>query len=62
MEYKECNGALEPIQVHTLVVSVNHALDIPLQQVQNELKEKVVKKVIPEEYLDEGTIYDLLPS
>lgn len=62
MEYKECNGALEPIRVHTLVISVNHAPDIPLQQIQNELMEKVVKKVIPEKYLDEGTIYHLLPS
>lgn len=42
MEYQECNGALEPIQVYTLVVSVNHAPGILLQQVQNELKEKVV--------------------
>ncbi|NXD91487.1 METK2 synthase, partial [Chaetorhynchus papuensis] len=62
MEYKECNGALEPIRVHTLVISVNHAPDIPLQQIQNELMEKVVRKVIPEKYLDEGTIYHLLPS
>uniref|UniRef100_A0A8C3NVC2 Methionine adenosyltransferase n=1 Tax=Cyanoderma ruficeps TaxID=181631 RepID=A0A8C3NVC2_9PASS len=42
MEYKECNGALEPVQVHTLVVSVNHAPDTPLQQVQNELMEKIL--------------------
>ncbi|NXA64713.1 METK1 synthase, partial [Mohoua ochrocephala] len=62
MEYKECNGALEPIRVHTVVISVNHAPDIPLQQIQNELMEKVVKKVIPEKYLDERTIYHLLPS
>uniref|UniRef100_A0A8C3DXA5 S-adenosylmethionine synthase n=1 Tax=Corvus moneduloides TaxID=1196302 RepID=A0A8C3DXA5_CORMO len=59
---KECNGALEPIRVHTLVISVNHVPDIPLQQIQNELMEKVVKKVIPEKYLDEDTIYHLLPS
>ncbi|NXT67651.1 METK2 synthase, partial [Chaetops frenatus] len=62
MEYKECEGALEPTRVHTLVISVNHAPDIPLQQIQNELMEKVVKKVIPEKYLDEDTIYHLLPS
>ncbi|XP_027600961.1 S-adenosylmethionine synthase-like [Pipra filicauda] len=62
MEYKECNGILEPIRVHTLVISVNHAPDITLQQIQKELMEKVVKKVIPEKYLDEDTIYHLLPS
>ncbi|KAF1515095.1 S-adenosylmethionine synthase isoform type-2, partial [Eudyptula minor] len=62
MEYKESNGAVEPIQVHTLVISVHHAPDIALQQIQKELMEKVVKEVIPEKYLDEGTIYHLLPS
>ncbi|XP_068278646.1 S-adenosylmethionine synthase-like isoform X2 [Nyctibius grandis] len=62
MEYKETNGAVQPIRVHTLVISVNHAPDIPLQQIQKELMEKVVKEVIPEKYLDEGTIYHILPS
>ncbi|KAF1632047.1 S-adenosylmethionine synthase isoform type-2, partial [Eudyptes chrysocome] len=62
MEYKESNGAVEPIQVHTLVISVPHAPDIVLQQIQKELMEKVVKEVVPEKYLDEGTIYHLLPS
>ncbi|NXF06957.1 METK2 synthase, partial [Smithornis capensis] len=62
MEYKECNGALEPLRVHTLVISVHHAPDIELQYIRKELMEKVVKKVIPEKYLDEGTIYHLLPS
>ncbi|NXP36062.1 METK2 synthase, partial [Leiothrix lutea] len=62
MEYKECNGALEPIQVHTLVISVNHAPDIPLQQVRNELKEKVVKKSFQRSTLMRAPFYDLLPS
>lgn len=62
MEYRESNGAVEPIRVHTLVISVHHAPDVPLQQIQKELMEKVVKEVIPEKYLDEDTIYHLLPS
>ena len=62
MEYKERDGAGEPIRVHTVVISVHHAPDVPLQHIQKELMEKVVKEVIPEKYLDEGTIYHLLPS
>uniref|UniRef100_A0A8C9G4N2 methionine adenosyltransferase n=1 Tax=Pavo cristatus TaxID=9049 RepID=A0A8C9G4N2_PAVCR len=62
MEYKESDGAVEPIRVHTVVISVHHAPDVPLQHIQKELMEKVVKEVIPEKYLDEGTIYHLLPS
>ncbi|XP_074850663.1 S-adenosylmethionine synthase-like isoform X2 [Carettochelys insculpta] len=62
MEYKECSGAVEPICVHTLVISVHHAPDMPVQQLRKELMEKVVKEVIPAKYLDENTIYHLLPS
>ncbi|POI25373.1 hypothetical protein CIB84_010877, partial [Bambusicola thoracicus] len=62
MEYKESDGAVEPIRVHTVVISVHHAPDVPLQHIQKELMEKVVKEVIPEKYLDESTIYHLLPS
>uniref|UniRef100_A0A8C0FIN7 methionine adenosyltransferase n=1 Tax=Bubo bubo TaxID=30461 RepID=A0A8C0FIN7_BUBBB len=58
----DSNGTVEPIQVYTLVISVHHALNTPLQQIQKELMEKVVKEIIPEKYLDEGTIYHLLPS
>lgn len=62
MECKQSNGTVEPIRVHTLVISACRALDIPLQQIQKELVEKVVKIVIPEKCLDEGTIYHLFPS
>ncbi|NXL38390.1 METK1 synthase, partial [Glaucidium brasilianum] len=58
----ESNGTVEPTQVYALVISVHHAPDIPLQQIQKDLMEKVVKEVIPEKYLDEGTICHLLPS
>uniref|UniRef100_A0A452HKB1 S-adenosylmethionine synthase n=1 Tax=Gopherus agassizii TaxID=38772 RepID=A0A452HKB1_9SAUR len=62
MEYKEKDGAVEPIHVHTLVISVHHAPNMPVQQMRKELMEKVVKEVIPAKYLDENTIYHLLPS
>uniref|UniRef100_A0A8C0H2U2 S-adenosylmethionine synthase n=1 Tax=Chelonoidis abingdonii TaxID=106734 RepID=A0A8C0H2U2_CHEAB len=62
MEYKEKDGAVEPICVQTLVISVHHAPNMPVQQMRKELMEKVVKEVIPAKYLDENTIYHLLPS
>ncbi|XP_065596632.1 endosomal/lysosomal proton channel TMEM175-like [Cyrtonyx montezumae] len=62
IEYKESPGAVEPIRVHTIVISVHHAPDVPLQRIEKELMEEVVNKVIPEKYLDEGIIYHLLPS
>ncbi|XP_061490124.1 S-adenosylmethionine synthase-like isoform X3 [Rhineura floridana] len=62
MEYRDISGALEPIRVHTLVISVQHAPGVPLEQIRKELVDKVVNEVIPAKYLDEKTVYHLLPS
>jgi len=61
-EYRLDNGACIPIRVHTVVVSVQHSEDIELEQMRLELMEKVVKAVIPAQYLDSKTIYHLQSS
>lgn len=55
-------GAMEPLRVHTVVISVQHSPDITLKEIRCNLMEKVVKAVIPAKYLDDNTIYHLLPS
>lgn len=62
VEYKDNNGAMEPLRVHTVVISVQHKLGITLEEIRSQLMEKVVKVVIPSKYLDDKTIYHLLPS
>lgn len=62
MEYRDDMGAMEPVRVHTVVISVQHSPDITLEEIRRNLMEKVVKVVIPAKYLDERTIYHLLPS
>ncbi|XP_026075066.1 methionine adenosyltransferase II, alpha-like [Carassius auratus] len=62
VEYRDNMGAMEPLRVHTLVISVQHSPDITLEEIRHSLKEKVVKAVIPARYLDDKTIYHLLPS
>lgn len=62
MEYKDNMGAMEPQRVHTVVISVQHSPDITLDEIRRSLMEKVVKVVIPAKYLDEKTVYHLLPS
>lgn len=62
VEYRDNMGAMEPVRVHTLVISVQHSPDITLEDIRLNLMEKVVKTVIPAKYLDEKTIYHLLPS
>jgi len=57
VEYKHDNGAVVPIRVHTIVVSAQHSEDITTEQLRKEIKEKIIKKVVPEKYLDEQTIY-----
>ncbi|CAO2637850.1 S-adenosylmethionine synthase isoform type-1, partial [Lemmus lemmus] len=56
------NGAVIPVRVHTIVISVQHNEDITLEAMRKALKEQVIKAVVPDKYLDEDTIYHLQPS
>ncbi|XP_048877274.1 methionine adenosyltransferase II, alpha-like isoform X2 [Brienomyrus brachyistius] len=62
VEYRDNNGAMEPVRVHTVVISVQHSPEVALEKIRKDLMEKVVKEVIPAKYLDDRTIYHLLPS
>lgn len=62
VEYKNENGKVTPLRVHTVVISAQHTEEITQEQIQKELREKVVKAVIPARYLDENTILHLNPS
>lgn len=60
-EYKFDHGACVPIRVHTVVVSVQHSDKVTLAQLREDVMEKVVKAVIPEQYLDDKTIFHINP-
>ena len=53
---------MQPLRVHTVVVSVQHDEAIALDEMRRCLKEQVVKAVIPSGYLDEETVYHMQPS
>lgn len=55
-------GAVIPIRVHTIVISVQHDEEVCLDEMRDALKEKVIKAVVPAKYLDDDTIYHLQPS
>lgn len=57
VEYEHDGGAVIPKRVDTIVVSAQHSPDITTEQLRKEIKEKIIQKVIPAEYLDEKTIY-----
>merc|ERR1712131_204044 len=61
-EHQIVGGAIVPIRVHTIVISVQHSDDISNEDMRTILKEKVVKAVIPPKLLDAETIYHIQPS
>uniref|UniRef100_A0A8C5L789 Methionine adenosyltransferase 2A n=1 Tax=Jaculus jaculus TaxID=51337 RepID=A0A8C5L789_JACJA len=62
VQYMQDRGAVIPIRVHTIVISVQHDEEVCLDEMRDALKEKVIKAVVPAKYLDEDTIYHLQPS
>ena len=58
-EYKIENGAYIPTRVHTVVISIQHSEDVKLEQIRNDLMEKVIKHVIPAQYMDDKTVFHL---
>lgn len=62
IEYLRDGGHLEPLRVHTLLISTQHSPDISLAEVQDELMKHVVAPVIPQRLLTPDTQYFLNPS
>jgi len=62
IEYEHDGGAVVPKRVDTVVVSAQHSPDITTEQLRKEILEKVIKKSIPSQYLDDKTIYHIQPS
>uniref|UniRef100_A0A9I9DTQ5 S-adenosylmethionine synthase n=2 Tax=Cucumis melo TaxID=3656 RepID=A0A9I9DTQ5_CUCME len=62
VEYYNDNGAMVPVRVHTVLISTQHDETVTNDEIATDLKEHVIKPVIPEKYLDEKTIFHLNPS
>lgn len=62
VEYAHDGGAVVPLRVDTVVVSAQHSEDISTEELRKEIKEKIIKRVIPAKYLDDKTVYHIQPS
>ncbi|TKC50303.1 S-adenosylmethionine synthase isoform X2 [Monodon monoceros] len=62
VQYTQESGAVIPVRIHTIVISVQHNEDITLEDMRRALKEQVIRAVVPAQYLDKDTIYHLQPS
>lgn len=59
VEYDEND---RPVRIDTIVVSTQHHPDIPLEQIQKDIKEQVIKPVVPAELIDAQTKYFINPT
>ncbi|QTN00146.1 methionine adenosyltransferase [Sediminibacillus dalangtanensis] len=59
VEYDEND---KPVRVDTIVISTQHHPEIELKQIQQDIKEFVIKPIVPEAFLDEKTKYFINPT
>jgi S-adenosylmethionine synthetase len=59
IEYNE-DGS--PKRIHTIVLSTQHAADVEQAQIHEDIKNKLIKKVIPAELIDDETLYHINPT
>ncbi|WP_074033489.1 methionine adenosyltransferase [Exiguobacterium sp. AT1b] len=59
VEYDEDNN---PVRIDTIVISTQHAEEITLEQIQEDLKKYVIEAVIPAELIDAETKYFINPT
>lgn len=52
----------KPVRVDTIVVSAQHTDDVSQEEIARGIKEEVIKKAVPAEYLDGGTKYYINPT
>lgn len=52
----------KPVRIDTVVISTQHCPDVSHDQIEKDMIEQVVKKVIPLELLDENTKYFINPT
>ncbi len=59
VEYDEKHN---PVRIDTIVVSTQHSPEVELAQIKNDVKEYVIKPVIPSELIDDNTKYFINPT
>lgn len=62
IEHKIDNGAIIPVRVHTIVISVQHDEYITNEKMRHLLKKEIIDKVVPAGLMDDKTIFHLQPS
>lgn len=59
IEYKQDHGKAVAVRAHSVLINAQHDPEISLEELRLQLKEHVVKPVLPAQLLDEHTVYHL---
>ena len=51
-----------PIRVHTVLISTQHDAEADMEQIRKDVIEKIIKTTIPEELIDDETLYYVNPT
>jgi S-adenosylmethionine synthetase len=63
MKYKhDKHGLIHPLYCDTILISTQHLKGIPLAQIRQEIKEKVILQIIRPEHINEKTKFVVNPS
>ncbi len=52
----------KPIRIDAIVVSTQHGPEVSLEQIEKDIKEHVIRVIVPSELLDENTKYFINPT
>jgi S-adenosylmethionine synthetase len=52
----------KPKRVHTVVVSTQHAQEVPYKTIRREIIEKIILPVVPKRFVDKETIFHINPT
>jgi S-adenosylmethionine synthetase len=62
VEYKKDGANIIPLRVQNVLISTQHDPDVALEDIKTEILKNVIKQVIPENMIDENTVYFINPS
>ena len=51
-----------PVRVDTVVISTQHTPEVDYEKIREDMIDKLIKKVIPADLIDKGTIYHINPT
>jgi S-adenosylmethionine synthetase len=52
----------KPVRVDAVVISTQHSEDVPYETLRDMVVSQVIKKVVPEQYLDQHTVFHVNPT